>query len=103
MTDIILECPHCKGTIVVNEKQINCAIFRHAILKSNGKQVDPHLKKDKCDELVSANKVIGCCKPFRMIKESVIEEPQSASSSTDPSPPAPAPKFQWKAIECDYI
>ena len=33
MNDLIVKCPHCNSIIIVNPKDINCAIFRHAILK----------------------------------------------------------------------
>ena len=52
MEDIILNCPHCKHVVIVNRKDINCAIFRHAIRKDNGEQIDPHSSKDICDSLV---------------------------------------------------
>jgi hypothetical protein len=48
--DIIIECPHCQGTVLVNKKDLNCMIFRHGILKDSGKQLDPHLPKKECDE-----------------------------------------------------
>ena len=29
-------------------EQLNCKIFRHGTLRSNGKQIDPHSPKDLC-------------------------------------------------------
>ena len=68
MEDLILKCPHCNSIIIVNRKDINCAIFRHAILKESGKQIDPHSNKEVCDELVKTNKVFGCAKPFKLVR-----------------------------------
>ena len=70
MTDkeIILECPHCKGVVVVLEKQLNCKIFRHGIFKKNGMQIDPHLKKIDCDMLLRDKKIWGCGKPFKVFE-----------------------------------
>lgn len=68
MDDIILNCPHCKHIVVVNRKDINCAIFRHAILRENGEQIDPHSSKEICDNLVNAGKVFGCAKPFKLVR-----------------------------------
>ena len=70
MTDkeIILECPHCKGSFIVLESQLNCKIFRHGIFKNNGMQIDPHLKKDNCDMLIRDNSIWGCGKPFKVIE-----------------------------------
>ena len=61
MTDkeIILECPHCNGVIIVLEKQLNCKIFRHGIFKKNGNQIDPHLKKDECEMLMRDKKILS--------------------------------------------
>ena len=32
---IIIICPHCEQNILIYKNEINCAIFRHAILKKN--------------------------------------------------------------------
>jgi len=62
---IIVLCPHCSGQIEV--ESINCGIFRHAVFKHNGHQVNPHLPKEECDKLIQADSVHGCCKPFRIV------------------------------------
>jgi hypothetical protein len=87
MTDkeIILECPHCNGVIIVLEKQLNCKIFRHGIFKKNGNQIDPHLKKEECEMLIRDKKIWGCGKPFKVI-ESIKDQ-----------------KKIYKAEICDYI
>ena len=43
---------------------MNCKIFRCGIYKSNGQQINPHLNKSICDELVANNLIYGCGKPF---------------------------------------
>ncbi len=75
-------CPHCQVSIIVYKNELNCRIFRHAILKESYKQVDPHLSKEQCDLLYSNNKVFGCAKPFQII----IDD-----------------KMQFIAQVCDYI
>ena len=82
MEDIILNCPHCKHIVIVNRKDINCAIFRHAIRKDNGEQIDPHSSKDICDSLVKEGSVFGCAKPFRLVR---------------------VDSFNYAAEKCDYI
>ena len=62
----IVSCPHCNGLVTVLYKQINCKIFRHGILRENGKQIEPHLSLDKCDQLIKENKIWGCGKPFQL-------------------------------------
>jgi len=54
----ILICPHCKDYIII--QKINCGIFRHGVLKENGKQIDPHSSKDLCDYYIGENKIYGC-------------------------------------------
>ena len=62
----IFECPHCNLIIQVKKSEINCKIFRHAVLKSSGQQINPHSPKNYCDELIKNNLVYGCAKPFRI-------------------------------------
>ena len=78
---IIVQCPHCKDYILVFKKELNCKIFRHGIFKDTMKQIDPHLKKDECDRLVTQNLIIGCGKPFQIIEDN----------------------GSFKTIICDYI
>lgn len=65
---LLFNCPHCKELIQVNIKDLNCHIFRHAVYKNSGKQINPHSCKEKCDALVKKNLVFGCAKPFRIDK-----------------------------------
>lgn len=67
--DIVFKCPHCSNIIIVNEGDINCGIFRHAVYKNNMNPINPHETKEMCDKLVLENLVFGCAKPFRIIKE----------------------------------
>jgi hypothetical protein len=61
-----VECPHCKCQVEILE--INCAIFRHGVLKSNGQQMNPHTPKFECDRLSETGEIYGCGKPFKVIK-----------------------------------
>ena len=45
-------CPHCSEFIII--AKLNCGIFRHGIYKDDGKQIDPHLCKEECEELVES-------------------------------------------------
>ena len=65
---IIIQCPHCKEYIQILKKEFNCKIFRHGILKSSLKQIDPHLKKVDCDRLKNEDLIYGCGKPFQLIE-----------------------------------
>ena len=68
MEYIIVNCPHCKDTILIYLKELNCHIFRHGIYKDTHKQIDPHLDKKKCDFLKENNLIYGCGKPFKIVK-----------------------------------
>jgi hypothetical protein len=37
-------------------------------LKHSGQQVDPHASKEVCDELAASGSIIGCGKPFKLIR-----------------------------------
>lgn len=79
---IITNCPHCRNIVVVNQNEINCAIFRHAVLKDTNAQIDPHSSKEVCDELAKNGKIYGCGKPFKLVRKNSIE---------------------WTTIKCGYI
>ena len=62
--NIIIDCPHCNCPMEI--VQLNCRIFRHGILRSNGMQIGPHSSKELCDYYVTNNKIYGCGKPFKI-------------------------------------
>lgn len=78
-TNFGVQCPHCEEYVVI--EQINCAIFRHGVMKTNLAQINPHLAKSECDKLKEQDLIYGCGKPFKIVNEN----------------------NEWKAIECDYI
>ncbi|NDB60961.1 hypothetical protein EB001_21325 [bacterium] len=63
----IFVCPHCNEPVMI--QKINCGIFRHAVLKSTGKQISPHTGEKKCEKLIKDKAIYGCGKPFRIIKK----------------------------------
>lgn len=85
--NILLNCPHCNECIEIIE--INCAIFRHGVYKNNLQQINPHLSKKECDELIINNLIYGCGKPFQIKKiDNQLETCQSN---------------KYKLVICDYI
>jgi hypothetical protein len=68
---LIIKCPHCKDFILI--QQINCKIFRHAVLKSNMHQINPHSSKKICDKLFKSNLIYGCGKPFKVNEDLSVE------------------------------
>lgn len=77
---LIIQCPHCGLQIII--EQINCAIFRHGMLKLTGEQIPPHSSKTTCDQLIQMDLVYGCAKPFRLVQDS---------------------SGCWIGVICDYI
>ena len=65
--EFIITCPHCSYYIII--EKINCGIFRHGVLISNGKQIDPHANKTVCDNYIKKKEIYGCGKPYQVIKE----------------------------------
>lgn len=81
----LFNCPHCLGSIVVQCQEVNCQIFRHAVLKDAGVQVNPHSCQQELEALKNNNLLYGCGGPFRLIK-------------------SPAHSSHWTHAEaCDYI
>lgn len=79
MTSFLVFCPHCNQGIEVIKR--NCCIFRCGIMKSDYKQIPPHLPKVECDKLAAEDKIYGCGKPFQLV---LIEG-------------------EWKPVICEYI
>lgn len=64
---LILLCPHCNNFMYIERKDINCAIFRHAVFRMTMEPIPPHSSMEECERLVSQNAVYGCGKPFRVV------------------------------------
>jgi len=67
MEELIVVCPHCNIPVLI--EQLNCFIFRHGILIESGEQIDPHAPKTLCDFYSLRNKIYGCGKPFKIIRD----------------------------------
>ncbi len=63
---LIVECPHCQGTVMIDPKELNCRIFRHAAYKLTGLPISPHASLEKCTRLIQEEAIYGCGKPFRI-------------------------------------
>ncbi len=56
------ECPWCKIGIFVHRDEIKCRIFRCG--EVGGRQIDPHLPKEKCELIRENPSLVGCAHPF---------------------------------------
>ena len=65
-----VKCPHCNMLMEIPHQEINCAIYRHAVLKTTHQQLDPHAPKKVCDYLAQQGLIYGCGKPFQVIRDS---------------------------------
>jgi hypothetical protein len=65
---MIIKCPHCDSEILIEEKDINCGIFVHAIMKKTGKQVNPHSSQTLLNKLIKNKSIYGCGKVFNINK-----------------------------------
>lgn len=75
LSDILhYKCPWCFEPILVYRNELNCRIFRHAVFKKDGQQLNPHASKEECDNVVEQGLVWGCGKPFKIIDDSTIEK-----------------------------
>jgi len=70
---LIFNCPHCEMKIIVEIKDLNCHIFRHAVYKETGEPIPPHAPKEECDKLFDNGLIYGCGKPFRINGNNDIE------------------------------
>ncbi len=61
----VYSCPHCGGGIVVAPNEINCGIFRHAVMKADNSPINPHASQAECQTLLANNLVLGCAGPIR--------------------------------------
>ena len=61
-----LNVPHCDCMVQITQNEINCQLFRHAVMKSTYNQINPHAPKVECGRLVEMDLIFGCGKPFRM-------------------------------------
>jgi len=84
-TNLVVECPHCKYPILIEE--LNCRIFRHGVFKINGTQINPHASKELCDFYVQNDLILGCSKPFQIIQN------ENSINNDD----------TFIAVICDYI
>ena len=81
---IIVECPHCGGTVIIHKQDLNCKIFRHGTYKRGGQQIPSHASKSQCDMLYNGGHIYGCARPFKI--EIKTED-----------------NISYIAVECDYI
>lgn len=73
----IFLCPHCDGTIIM--KKLNCGVFRHGVLKKNGKQINPHAPKEVCERYLRKNQIYGCGKPFKIVMKESTDDSELVS------------------------
>lgn len=86
----IFTCPHCEMIITVDK--LKCGIFRHGIMKKNGKSINPHTSQIDCEKLLRKNLIYGCGKPFQIIENTQPDSEKSISND-----------ITYEISTCDYI
>jgi hypothetical protein len=66
---MIIKCPNCECEIIIEENDIKCGIFVHAVYKKNGKQVNPHSSQTLLNKLIKNKSIYGCGKIFNINKK----------------------------------
>ncbi len=66
---LLFTCPNCN--ILVEIAALNCGVFRCAVYKSDGMQVDPHLSRAECEAL--GDTIYGCGNPFQIINGRIVK------------------------------
>ena len=66
---LIYPCPHCSLLITTGIKELNCHIFRHGFLIKRNQQIPPHESKEQCDRWLQHSDIVGCCKPYEIVKK----------------------------------
>jgi hypothetical protein len=63
---LLFKCPHCGDRCSVNQNEINCTIFTHAVTE-NG-QVNPHINAESALALKNSGAVInGCALQYTLV------------------------------------
>jgi hypothetical protein len=105
MSNFVIICPHCDENIVI--EKINCAIFRHAVIKTTREQLNPHSSKEICDDHILKNSIFGCGKPFKVIKNpKYIANKNNAIDTEEIEKKKEEEEIEeeeYIAIICDYI
>lgn len=65
---MIINCPNCASEILIEEKDIKCGIFIHAVMKKSGKQINPHSSQTLLNKLIKNKSIYGCGKIFNIPK-----------------------------------
>lgn len=69
---MIIRCPHCDQMIEIIE--LCCRIFRCGVYKETFQQINPHLSKALCLQLIKDNEIYGCGKPFLINQTDKVEK-----------------------------
>ncbi len=67
--DYVFQCLHCKQPFVIAAKDFNCKILRHGVFRVTNQPMNPHAAKEECERLVKEEKIYGCGKPLRIVKQ----------------------------------
>ena len=68
----IFTCVHCNDPFIIYERDFNCKILRHGVMKATMQPMNPHASKEESESLVRERLIYGCGKPMRIVKNKDI-------------------------------
>lgn len=69
----VVVCPNCGGGCVISQRDLNCQVFRHAVVIATGQPLNPHAGQAECERMLTENKIRGCGAPFRFDGETATK------------------------------
>ena len=82
---VMFKCPHCELFVIVQDADIRCGIFRHAVFAGTYDLVPPHTAEAECLRLASRDEVIGCIRPFQIYLDAATDDDRSNVGARQPT------------------
>ena len=71
--DITVRCPHCRGLVHIKGERAHETIQYHGIVKDTNEPLREGVTKDQLQFLMEENRIIGCGKPFILVRKSSVQ------------------------------
>ena len=66
MSQQFVYCPYEDCGVTIEVEALNCKIFRCAIFKATGLQLNPHASQAECAQLIATGAIYGCGRPLKI-------------------------------------
>jgi hypothetical protein len=71
--DVTVTCPHCRQLVYISNKRSQLSLQIHGTLLHNGEPLTKPLTQSCYEYLKEEGKIIGCGKPFILVRKSSIQ------------------------------